>query len=173
MSPVLHEFGGSEFDLLAKVGRLRALAWQTEASFSGNDDLWLDEYDPAALHWALLIGGEPVAAARLTVHGSVRDVPRADIQDHAFPEEPPLPVGFLSRLVVEPGHRRQGLGTRLDEVRVAQAKALGCGSVVARPVDDRRVVQLERLGFAIVGRCKAIESGPVRVEGHPVMVLRL
>lgn len=173
MGHALYEFAGSDSDLLAKVGRLRAEAWETEASFSGNSGSWLDEYDPAALHWAFLIDGEPVAAARLTVHGSVREVPRADIQDHAFPEEPPLPVGYLSRLVVDPGHRRQGLGTRLDEVRTERARALRCGSVVARPVDDRRTAQLERLGFVIVGRCKAIESGPVRVEGHPVMLLRL
>lgn len=171
--PDLAEIPPSDASLLHAIGRLRARAWQTEASFSGNADLWLDEYDPAAIHFAFLADGEPIAAARLTVHASVRDVPRADIQDHAFPDEPPLPVAYLSRLVVDPAHRHQGLGTRLDEARITRARELGCGSVIARPVDDRRVRQLERLGFTIAGRCKPIETGPVRAAGHPVMLLLL
>jgi GNAT superfamily N-acetyltransferase len=167
------EIPGHDRDLLARIGRLRARAWRTEAAFSGNADDWLDEYDATASHFAFMADGEPVAAARLTVHPSVRDIPRADIQNHAFPAEPPLPVAYLSRLVVDPAHRRKGLGARLDEARLTRARELGCGSVVSRPVDPRRVAQLERLGFAVVGRCKAIETGPVRVEGHPVMLMRL
>ncbi len=155
---------------LQQIGRLRFRAWQTEASFTGNSDVWLDEYDATAIHFTFFDGEEPVAAARLTVHGSVRDIPHAEIQDHAFPSEPPLPVAYLSRLVVDPGYRKQGLGTRLDEVRIEKAITLGCGSIVTRPVDDRRVRQLEALGFTIVGRCKAIQTGPVKAEGHPVML---
>jgi len=155
---------------LHQIGHLRSRAWQTEVSFTGNSDVWLDEYDATALHFAFLDGDDVVAAARLTVHASVRDIPHAEIQDHAFPAEPPLPVAYLSRLAVDSGYRRQGLGTRLDHVRVERAKELGCRSIVARPVDERRVRQLQELGFTIVGRCKAIETGPVKAEGHPVML---
>ena len=42
--------------------------------------------------FAFFDGDAPVAAARLTVHESVRDIPHAEIQDHAFLNEPPLPV---------------------------------------------------------------------------------
>lgn len=166
----LRETLASDTARLQQIGRLRSRAWQTEASFTGNSDVWLDEYDASAMHFAFFDGEEPVAAARLTVHESVREIPHAEIQDHAFPSEPPLPVAYLSRLVVEPGYRKQGLGTRLDEVRIAKAIELGCGSIVARPVDDRRVRQLEALGFTIVGWCKAIQTGPVKAEGHPVML---
>jgi GNAT superfamily N-acetyltransferase len=170
MTLPLIEIPASDDARLQKIGRLRSRAWQTEASFSGKSDVWLDEFDAAALHFAFAVNDEPIAAARLTVHQSARDIPHAEIQDHAFPHEPPLPVGYLSRLAVDPRYRRQGLGTRLDEVRIARAIELGCGSLVARPVDDRRVKQLEALGFMIVGRCKAIETGPVKAEGHPVML---
>ena len=170
MSLSLLEVAGADNARLQQIGLLRARAWQTEASFTGNSDVWLDEYDATAIHFAFFDGDAPVAAARLTVHESVRDIPHAEIQDHAFLNEPPLPVAYLSRLVVDPHYRRQGLGTRLDEIRLEKAQQLSCASIVARPVDDRRVRQLESLGFEIVGRCKAIETGPVKAEGHPVML---
>ncbi|MBA3314624.1 MAG: GNAT family N-acetyltransferase [Planctomycetota bacterium] len=170
MTPRLVEIPASDIESLDRIGRLRSRAWRTETAFTGNADVWLDEHDSVAAHFAFVVEDDPVAAARLTVHQSVHDVPHAAIQDHAFRVEPPLPVGYLSRLAVDPEYRRQGLGTRLDEVRIERSIELGCGSLVARPVDDRRVRQLEALGFVIVGRCKAIETGPVRAEGHPVML---
>lgn len=170
MSLSLIEVGASDAARLQQIASLRSRAWQTEASFTGNTDIWLDEYDATALHFASFDGEQAVAAARLTVHASVRDIPHAEIQDHAFPSEPPLPVAYLSRLVVDPRYRRQGLGSRLDQILLEKSQSLGCCSVVARPVDDRRVRQLEALRFTIVGRCRAIQTGPVKAEGHPVML---
>ena len=66
---------------LEAIYRLRVAVWReagaiAEAAFP--DGRWCDEEDGAAIHWAIRAGDDLVAAARLSVHEQLADVPDAD-----------------------------------------------------------------------------------------------
>jgi hypothetical protein len=66
---------------LEAIYRLRLAVWReagtvSEAAFP--DGRWCDEEDADAIHWAIHAGEDLVAAARLSVHEQLADVPDAD-----------------------------------------------------------------------------------------------
>ncbi|VTR98538.1 GNAT family N-acetyltransferase [Tuwongella immobilis] len=142
----------TDLSLLPAIGRLRVRAWQTELSQPPTMESWLDDWDATARHWAFLLAGQPVAAARMTIHDSLETLPDAPVYAGIFPEPPPGPIASLNRLVVDPAFRRGGMGTALDRIRIAAAEAAGCRSIVGSSSADRRIAQLQSHGFIIVGR---------------------
>jgi GNAT superfamily N-acetyltransferase len=137
------------------------------------DDL-IEPFDATARHWMVFDGDHVVAAARLSIHARVEDVPEACCLVGVLPRQPPAPIGFLSRLVVAPEHRRHGLGRQLDEIRIEAAVEAGCRSLLALVFDvsgDARVKQFLSHGFTVVGRGQrddhpkfAFLSAPLVVE---------
>jgi len=138
--------------LIEKIGRLRVRAWATEIPEVVSLGVWLDHFDETARHWVMLREGEPIAAARLTVHQSLDEVPEPEVYVGVFPDPLPTPIASINRLVVDPSARGLGLSRRLDLCRLDAAEACGCRCVVGEtPSGERRVKQLESLGFVNAG----------------------
>jgi GNAT superfamily N-acetyltransferase len=150
--------------LLEKIGRLRVLAWSTLIpATAAKADCWLDEFELTSRHWCILHEGEPVAAARLSVHADIGNVPDAGNYPRVLLEPLPRPIGCFSRLVVHPDFRGGGLARRLDEVRMAAAQGAGARAVVVvltPEPPDPRLRRFQERGFMPVG-------GPLREPpGH-------
>ena len=105
----LRDFAVLDETLLREIGRLRVAAWETETSRAAEMDIWLDEFDRSARHWVVFCEGMPVAAARLSVHASLAEVPDAESYADVFTQPPPAPIASLNRLVVHPSARGAGL----------------------------------------------------------------
>ncbi|WP_373514741.1 GNAT family N-acetyltransferase, partial [Persicitalea sp.] len=111
------------------IGKFRIEGWRNEKGVDPDffaQKTWLDELDKKAKHWIVTDGEEIVAAARLSLHDSLDDVPYADMltpehQRHFESRK----LASLNRLVVAPEYRGHGLSGQLDAIRIESAKALG------------------------------------------------
>jgi GNAT superfamily N-acetyltransferase len=148
--------------VLEKIGRLRVVAWSTEVPRMREEfPVWLDELDWNARHWVFMCDDEPVAAARLSVHCNLQDVPDCDACSVVFQEPPPSPIASMNRLVVAPTFRGKGLSKRLDCVRLQAAAEMGCKRViVATSSGEHRVRQLVSLGFECIGKWQPPNDSP-------------
>lgn len=151
--PTILDLSGQQ-GRLEEIGRLRVLAWKTEAGATPEMDCWIDPVDrePGTRLYAILDGDRIVASARLTIHAELSQAPDAAVYAGVFDVSPAAPIAVLSRLVVHPDFRRRGFGTALDQHRIDVARALGCRTVVGSSSAPRRIAQLEALGFQIAGR---------------------
>lgn len=118
----------SDFDGIFK---LRAEVWRAIDSDLPKEKrhYWKDEIDGSASHFIVKNDGIVIAAARLHIFSSLGQVPHF----HVFVtsrNEISSPFGFLSRLVVDPNHRRMGIGHALDEIRLERAKESNCGTAL-------------------------------------------
>src|SRR5690349_12814272 len=104
------------------VVRLRLEAWTPQTPVPLTLDDVLDSFEQSARHWCGFDGEQVVAAARLSIHDRLEDVPEAECLHGVFASEPAGPIAFLSRLVVAATHRRRGLARELDEVRIRAAE---------------------------------------------------
>jgi len=133
------------------IHSLRVASWRSvgvlpEAGFAAG--VCGDEHEAHSLHWAVKDDDRVVAAARLCVHGELSELPDSGFYEGlGFPV--PAPIAVLSRLVVHPDYQRRGISKKLDSVRVAAAKALGCSSVIGT-ASPPRVRPLEDQGFRAV-----------------------
>jgi SAM-dependent methyltransferase/GNAT superfamily N-acetyltransferase len=138
--------------LLEKIGRLRVLAWSTEMPDAPERSAcWLDDFELAARHWCIFHEGDPVAAARMSVHQRIAEVPDAGVYEGVFAEPPAEPIASFNRLVVHPRRRGRGLSRKLDEVRLKTAANLGCRSAILETHSPNRLDCLRPLGFRVVG----------------------
>ena len=112
--------------------------------------MWLDEHDSHGILWAVESGGKLIASARLCIHTSINDMPDPECFS-GFANDIKLPVASLTRLVVHPDFRRQGLAALLDSTRIAHAQAVGCKSIVSATHVSSRIRQLESAGFKNFG----------------------
>lgn len=159
-------------EFLRQIGRLRISAWQTETSRTAEMELWLDEFDRAARHWAVFREGTPVAAARLSVHASIAEVPDAESYLGVFPQPPPGPIASMNRLVVHPSARNAGLSKQLDLIRLDAAKTMGCRSAILSTASGpRRVRQLLRWGFELAGYGPRFAKPPLSALPAPAVLL--
>ncbi len=154
-------------DLLKQVGELRIIAWQAEGElpyFAPRTGVWLDDHDSHGIIWAVKDAGILIASARLCIHSRISDLPDPECYSgiHASIQ---LPVASLTRLVVHPGYRRQGLAALLDSTRLAHAEAAGCKSVVSATHVQSRIKQLLAAGFKNCGI-----SADATVDGQSTFV---
>jgi GNAT superfamily N-acetyltransferase len=157
---------------LEAIYRLRAAVWRetgdiAQAAFG--DGRWSDEYDPAAMHWVIRDGEALVAAARLSVHERLADVPEA-AEYAAAGLRLEGRIAAPARVVVAAAARRHGLAGQLLDAQDAAARAAGCAYAVrqASPAMSRLLV---RRGWRDVGPAGRDERFPgVRFE---VMVLEV
>jgi GNAT superfamily N-acetyltransferase len=156
----LVEIAASDAAMLEHIGELRVRAWRANATFDPAMRTWRDEWDRSARHWAVLRGGEPVAAARFSVHTGLQDVPHREHYMSVLADAPPAPVASLNRLVVDPSARGLGLSKQLDDVRLSAAEAMGCRTAVGVAHDYvRRIRPLEAEGFVVVGEGRVAPPG--------------
>lgn len=156
--------------LLEQIGRLRVLAWSTVMpDAASRTESWLDEFELRARHWCIFHAGKPVAAARLSIHRRIDEVPDAEIFEGVV-VDPPAPVASLNRLVIHPEFRGRGWAERLDKVRILAAAAAGCRCAVGETQSPRRVRQLEDAGFRVVGPCRPYAPGNFLADFPGVVV---
>lgn len=162
----------SDAPTLEAIYRLRAAVWRetgdiAQAAFA--DGRWSDEHDPASLHWIVRDGDELVAAARLSVHERLADVPEAE-EYAAVGLELEGRIAAPARVVVAAVARRHGLAWQLLDAQDAAARADGCAFAVRQssPAMSRL---LRRRGWQDRGLARPDERFPgIRFE---VMVLEL
>jgi GNAT superfamily N-acetyltransferase len=142
--------------LLEKIYRLRVKAWEVDAPPFTESETWTDRWDPISRHWAVLNGDEPIAAARLSLHTELENIPDRESYLNILPHNLNRPIASLNRLVVHPDWRKRGLSRRLDVIRLEAARAMGAASIIGVSDSGRhRIKQLVSLGFSVLG-----EGGP-------------
>ncbi len=130
---------------------------------------WLDELDKKAKHWIVTDGAEIVAAARLSFHDGLKDVPYADMLTPEYCRHfKNKRVASLNRLVVAPQTRGQGLSGRLDQIRIETARAEGAAVIIAFP-QLVRIESLRRKGFEMLTELPSIPEMPDR----PFFVMKM
>ena len=159
---------------LELIGRLRVHAWRTEIQIPVHTTVWLESADFGARHWAFMRHGTPVAAARLTIHDSLADVPDAEVYSGVFQCPPPPPIASLNRLVVAPEFRGRHLAAPLDRVRLDAAILAGCHSAIgATSASERRISPLESLGFSVIGLGQPYAAGFLKAAKRPIVLQML
>jgi hypothetical protein len=153
---------------MEQIFHLRGYAWQSRLPNFAAPARWEDPEDRDCLHWAILHEGSVVAAARLSLVGSLEQVPNAEVYSQVLPQLKGT-IGSINRLVVHPAHAKRGLSQWLDEVRLARSDAVGAAHVVAQTFAGiARVATLLNLGFCVAGEAGAYGSGPL-VEMNALM----
>jgi predicted GNAT family N-acyltransferase len=104
--------------VLQEIMQLRLDVWSAQVAFALTLDDVIDDFERQSRHWAVMDGNRVVAASRLSIHQTISDVSEAVCLAGVFANEPPAPIGFLSRLVVASDYRLRGLGRQLDEIRI-------------------------------------------------------
>ena len=96
---------------------------------------------------SVLVAEEPIGTPVGFIHVGLRS--------HADGCDPSHPVGLIEGWYVDPGHRRQGIGTRLVRAAEQWARDQGCIEMASDTWIDHAVSQRahEALGFEIVDRC--------------------
>ena len=118
--------------VLAAIYELRASVWRATGAVSPDTfptGGWSDEFDPASRHWAISRDGQIVAAARLSVHNRLEEVPEAAEYLTAGLRLEGT-VAAPARLVVAASARRHGLAARLLDVQDEAAREAGAAHAV-------------------------------------------
>lgn len=121
-----------------------------------------DGYDGEAIHWIIRKNQELIAAARLTVHQDLTCVPDVHLFSSTIASAAIFPAGYISRLVVHPEERGNGIAKHLDELRIGEAFNHSCKTlmVVYNPLSgESRRQQLLRLGF------RSLDNETARADG--------
>ena len=64
--------------ILDSIYALRVAAWRGKVEIAPHLTHWADEFDAAARHWVVWRGNQVVAAARLSLHSEIAEVPDAE-----------------------------------------------------------------------------------------------
>ena len=158
---------------LEAICRLRAQVWRetgnvAPAVFGGGR--WSDEHDAAAMHWVVRDdAGLLVAAARLSVHERLADVPEAEAYAAAGLDLEGR-IGAPAHLVVAAAVRGHGLFLQLADAQNAAARAAECRFLVCQASPAMKRL-LPRRGWHEIGRAPADDRFPG--VGFVVMVLEL
>ena len=136
--------------LLKQVYELRVQAWRDKVEIPSDADCWVDPEDSLAQHWVVLAQQMVIAAARMTIHHAVEELPDREGYMGVL-DVLPAPIGSLNRCVVHPDFRHRGLSRVLDEVRISSAKSSGCRSLVICATDLQRAAAISALGFQFRG----------------------
>jgi len=168
----LCEIAVTEREMIERIGELRVRAWRAETLQSPLITSWLEDFERIARHWAFLRDGQPVASARLSVHGCIEEIPDYEGYVGVFRTMPAAPIASFNRLVVDPCVRGLGLSNKLDLIRLEAAEAMGCKcAVLATPTGNRRVQQLVKVGFEVVGLGNLLLHSPVCSNVLPTLVI--
>jgi ribosomal protein S18 acetylase RimI-like enzyme len=134
--------------MMQAVYRLRAHAWAADGvRFPEEKNGQLsDPLDPDSEHYGYIVGGQPIAAIRISVHSSNATMP--------IPEElqwsPGVsPLGYIARLAVHTDWRRRGLGHRLIDAGVARLADLGVRGILAFTPVLHISQYFETIGFRV------------------------
>lgn len=134
-----------------EIGILRRKAWTTVEGFDAKvfpNKVWMDKYDIDAVHFAMFHEGKIIAASRVGVYHKYGDIPYINMMEQ-YKSYLELPVGSFNRLVIDQSYRGKNISKMFDEVRIAEAKKLGCKTIVGQAV-RRRIAPLKKIGFEYI-----------------------
>lgn len=143
----ISRFHGMSECPMGEILALRRLCWP--GIYAAGESLE-DGFDEDAWHWIVRSGSHLIAAARLTIHYNLIQIPEAHLFNHLVSFPLPTPIGYISRLVVHPDARRHGLAGNLDRRRLETCRELSVKWVIANWTTQsgaRRKQQLINLGF--------------------------
>jgi GNAT superfamily N-acetyltransferase len=172
----LVEVTGNE-TLLKQIYSLRIEAWCMSVDLPMDIIECHDSYDDEGRHWALVENNEVLAAARLTLHSDLKEVPELGTYRDFKSMMPAGPYGSFNRLIVKPSHRGKGLARRLDAVRIDAARAAGVAVVIGATGsvagNRRRISQLIDAGFRVLGDGQPFEGGTAQYlnQQKPVIMI--
>ena len=132
---------------IGQIQELRRLCWP---SISAAGESLEDGFDEGAWHWTVRSEHRLIAAARLTIHNDLIHIPEAHLFRHIVSHPLPRPIGYISRLIIHPEARRNGLSRTLDHCRLEACRELGVKSLIANWTPQsgvHRKRQLMELGF--------------------------
>lgn len=139
----------------SEVSILRFSTWKDRTStIKPSTPDWRESMDDWGWHFLIHQGNRLVGAARLHVYDEWSSSKSAEYFD-GLNVSPKNPVGYLSRLVVDPNSQGLGIGTFLDKHRVLKAQELGAKSVIC-DVPSYRVPHMVKLGFKV---CQSPKMG--------------
>jgi GNAT superfamily N-acetyltransferase len=153
----VHRFSGpaevNRTEMLDAIAVLRAEVWQASggvAAAAFPEGRWHDDCDLNATHWTIRDeNNRLVAAARLTVHPTLADVPEAE-EYARYGLDLEGPIAAPARVVVCPGAQGRGLGQRLLDAQDQTARRLGARHAV-RQASPAMVRLLVHRGWRIIG----------------------
>jgi GNAT superfamily N-acetyltransferase len=152
-------------DLMEEIGRFRIKAWRNENGVDPlffSKDAWVDSLDLHARHWIITKNRIIVAAARMSFHDCLDDVPYARfLQEEHWPLFSKSPIASINRLVVDPRYRGRGFSKILDNERIKTAAKHGSKTMIAFP-QLSRLNSLKNLGFSFVSQLENIPEMPER-----------
>ncbi|EAY26864.1 hypothetical protein M23134_04814 [Microscilla marina ATCC 23134] len=147
---------------LSEILNLRMCAWYTiNPTFKNitNPKDWGDKFDNHSIHIGVMSADKGVskliAATRVTILHQVEDLTYYKDCRQYLSLLPSVPFAYISRMVVHPQHRGQGLSHLLDIAEVNEAKAQGCKFVIGFAF-ARRVISLKNIGFKSIGKCPRV-----------------
>ena len=162
--------------LLEQVYALRVQAWRTQVVLPADMTRWEDVVDASARHWAFLDQERVVAAVRLSLHGSLADMPHPEVYDGVFTVCPPGPIAYYSRAAVHPAYRRLGLLTEFHTICLRAAQGMGAetmicisGSVKANSFVGPALVGA---GFTLMGQGQPYRSTQYEATTAPSVFVR-
>ncbi len=146
----------SDRETLLQVQKLRRRAWAANGEvpdFIARQDILNDEHDVHGMHWAILHEGRVIAAARMSIHKDVAASPDPEALD-GYEHLIDLPMASVTRLVVDPEFRGQGLPEILRNERMKVAVSRGCRSIVGVAEEESLMRAMEAQGFVRLGPTK-------------------
>jgi GNAT superfamily N-acetyltransferase len=106
-----------------------------------------DEFDDTAMHWGIFDEeNNLIAAARLSVHRNINELPDRFLFSDIWDKELPAPIASLNRLSVATSYRGLGLSGQLDRIRIQKARRIGCRCICGT-THGKRQLKLQEEGF--------------------------
>jgi hypothetical protein len=136
---------------LEAIYRFRVAVWREEGALVETafpDGCWRDEFDGMSRHWVVMSGRRIAAAARLSIHERLAEVPEAE-EYLAAGLRLEGPIAASGRVVVAEWARRRGLAARLVDAQDQAATEAGARHAVRQASPGMRHL-LERRGWSSI-----------------------
>jgi GNAT superfamily N-acetyltransferase len=138
---------------LEEIYAFRAAVWQSAGGLAPGAfpaGHWRDAHDAAAMHWVVRgTDDRLLAAARLTLHPTLEEVPEAE-EYLRYGLRLSGPIAAPARVVVCPSVQRLGLGRRLLDVQDRAARRSAARYAV-RQASPAMIRLLRPRGWVVVG----------------------
>lgn len=90
---------------------------------------YYDKFDDHAFHWGVFEDGRLIAAARLSKHYTINDLPDQHLLNGIAALQIDFPIASMNRLVVDKKFQDNGISALLDRARLEKACEIGCHSI--------------------------------------------
>ena len=131
----------------------------------------IDPLDDRSVHLLVWSDDRLVGYSRLSIFLTEQALEMAPVEVPRLPR-PFKPVAYLSRLVVDPKTRGQGVARLMDQVRVEIAQDSGASAIVVCAVGNIRVHSLEHSGFTTIAQYPDFQNGWYKTS-RPTKTMKL